>query len=209
MGQTRCVRRCAVPCVVVLLAAQAHGQTVWTGDPIEFVKPDGVDGTLEENQDELTESVRIARQSFLGIYNAAQENGFTDLSPADTEWAFGAAEDFADLDFQEWVEWAEFAPPDTVGKPAVVHLISDDIYVDIEFTSWSCCGAGGFSYIRATPGAACPPDVNGDGSLDIFDFVAFQQAFLAEDPIADCTGDEAFDVFDFVCFQGEFLDGCP
>ena len=54
----------------------------------------------------------------------------------------------------------------------------------------------------------CPADFNGDGSLDVLDFVAFQNAFVSADPSADCNGDGALDVLDFVCFQGQFVAGC-
>ncbi len=57
-----------------------------------------------------------------------------------------------DLTFYTWVTWAGNFPPGTVGQDAVVHLISEDIYIDIRFESWSCCGAGGFSYVRSTRG---------------------------------------------------------
>jgi len=37
-----------------------------------------------------------------------------------------------------------------IGQDAVLHLISDDIYLSIKFTGWG--GAGGsFSYDRSTP----------------------------------------------------------
>jgi hypothetical protein len=55
----------------------------------------------------------------------------------------------------------------------------------------------------------CPADFNGDGALNILDFVAFQAAFVAMDPGADCTGEGIFNVLDFVCFQGAFVEGCP
>jgi hypothetical protein len=45
--------------------------------------------------------------------------------------------------------------------PGVVHLISDDIYLDINFTSWTQGGdvnGGGFSYTRSTPGASPVPE---------------------------------------------------
>jgi hypothetical protein len=55
----------------------------------------------------------------------------------------------------------------------------------------------------------CYPDCNDDGVLDFFDFLCFQNAFLAGDPWADCDGDGVLDFFDFLCFQNEFLAGCP
>jgi len=49
---------------------------------------------------------------------------------------------------------------------------------------------------------------NGDGSLDILDFIAFQALFQQGDPAADCNNDTRFNVFDFTCFQGVFEAGC-
>jgi len=57
-------------------------------------------------------------------------------------------------------------------------------------------------------GDACPADVNGDGSLNVLDFVAFQLLWQAGDADADCNGDGAFNVLDFVCFQQLFVGGC-
>jgi len=54
----------------------------------------------------------------------------------------------------------------------------------------------------------CPADLNGDGDLDLLDFVAYQQAFTAGEPFADCNADGVLDVFDFVCFQKLFGSGC-
>lgn len=55
----------------------------------------------------------------------------------------------------------------------------------------------------------CPADFDGDGSLNLFDFLAFQSAFDAMDPRADIDGDGAFTVFDFLEFQNLFVAGCP
>jgi hypothetical protein len=56
---------------------------------------------------------------------------------------------------------------------------------------------------------ACRADMNDDGVLDFFDFLEFQELFLAGRPVADCDGDGALTFFDFLCFQNEFLAGCP
>jgi hypothetical protein len=55
---------------------------------------------------------------------------------------------------------------------------------------------------------ACLNDFNGDGAIDILDFVAFQQAFLALEPAADCNADVQWNILDFVCFQQLFQNGC-
>jgi len=52
---------------------------------------------------------------------------------------------------------------------------------------------------------ACGGDFNGDGALNILDFVAFQTAFQNQDLAADCNGDTLFNILDFVCFQADFL----
>jgi hypothetical protein len=60
---------------------------------------------------------------------------------------------------------------------------------------------------RACPG--CAADMNGDGVLNILDFVAFQQAFVSGDMAADCDGDGVLsNPLDFVCFKGAFGAGC-
>ncbi len=54
----------------------------------------------------------------------------------------------------------------------------------------------------------CAADMNGDCVLDVFDFLAFQNLFVARDPLADCDGDGGHDLFDFLCFQNRFAEGC-
>jgi hypothetical protein len=53
----------------------------------------------------------------------------------------------------------------------------------------------------------------GTGTLDIFDFLCFQNSFVAGMSYAcDCdtsTGPLVCDVFDFLCFQNAFVAGCP
>ena len=55
---------------------------------------------------------------------------------------------------------------------------------------------------------ACRADLDGDGSLTIFDFLAFQNLFDAGDPAADFDGDGSLTIFDFLAFQNEFDAGC-
>jgi hypothetical protein len=55
----------------------------------------------------------------------------------------------------------------------------------------------------------CRADLNGDGVLDFFDFLEFQDLFAAGDPRADFDGNGVLDFFDFLAFQNEFAAGCP
>jgi hypothetical protein len=57
--------------------------------------------------------------------------------------------------------------------------------------------------------STCRVDLTGDGSLDFFDFLEFQNLFAAGDLKADFTGDGLLDFFDFLAFQNEFAAGCP
>lgn len=56
--------------------------------------------------------------------------------------------------------------------------------------------------------SVCIADCDGSGTVDLLDFLCFQNAFMAGDPKADCTADGVIDIFDFLCFQGAFEDGC-
>jgi hypothetical protein len=57
-------------------------------------------------------------------------------------------------------------------------------------------------------GDSCWADCNGDGTLDLFDFLCFQNAFVAEEAYADCETNGVFDLFDFLCYINRFNDGC-
>src|ERR1017187_2106628 len=120
--------------------------TIWTGPHTTFTKADSADPTQAANQDRLTPDVWLTRGSQEGIYNAKTETGFShSFSPADTEWANGTTANYSSLTYTDWNTWAHGVnptPPSTVGVNAVLHLISDDIYLDIDFTSWSVSGGG-------------------------------------------------------------------
>ncbi|UYV13590.1 MAG: hypothetical protein NCW75_04725 [Phycisphaera sp.] len=55
----------------------------------------------------------------------------------------------------------------------------------------------------------CDPDLDGDGELNVFDFLAFINLFEVQDPLADFDGDGEFTVLDFLAFQNAFDTGCP
>ncbi|MCH7792775.1 MAG: hypothetical protein IID31_10925 [Planctomycetes bacterium] len=58
--------------------------------------------------------------------------------------------------------------------------------------------------------SVCYPDCDSNGTLDIFDFLCFQNSFVLGEPYAcDCDPDPACDIFDFLCFQNAFVAGCP
>ncbi len=144
---------------------------VWNGPSITFTKPDFADWTLAANQDRLTNDVWLTRRGTRSLFNAVLEE-FADntVSPLDTEWAFGptqpghpgpiTASNYASLTFAPFVQALEHLVGSNVVRygPGVLHLISNDIYLDIRFTSWTQETGGGFSYIRSTPGETPVPE---------------------------------------------------
>src|SRR5688572_18836365 len=109
------------------LASELQGAIVWDGPPITFTKASFADWTQAENQDRITPNVWLTRADTQGLFNIKIEPAYTpNLSPADTEWAFGTTADFSTLTYTNWVAWAGNNPPGTIGRDAVVHLITDD-----------------------------------------------------------------------------------
>ena len=149
--------RSAVFALMAVAAPSAPAATVWTGPPITYNQP-GTDPTLPANQDQITPNVWLTRGTNQGLFNAKTEAGFThSSSPADTAWANGTTASHACLTYTDWNTWAKIingGPPNTVGTNAVLHLISEDIYIDIKFTAWA--SGGGFAYQRSTPAGDLP-----------------------------------------------------
>lgn len=144
----------------LLTAMPSPAATVWNGPPMLFTKAPFADWSQPENQDRITPNVWITRGGSQGLFNVKTESFFTHtLSPADTGWATGQLADYATLTYTDWNSWSAHSPPSTVGQNVVVHLISDDIYLSLTFTTWGIgsIGGGAFSYTRSTPGAGPPP----------------------------------------------------
>ncbi len=139
--------------VLISGVSNLNAQTVWTGPVMTFTKENHADWTVAANQDRITDVVWITRADTMGIFNIASEVGYSkNLSPSDTEWAFGTTADIASLTFQSWQTAINSKPLDMVNNAMVLHLISEDIYIDIKFTAWSkgADDGGGYSYERST-----------------------------------------------------------
>ncbi len=103
---------------------------------------------------------------------------------ADTEWAFGTISDgVSSLTFTTWgvahTDETGGNPPSLVNQDMVLHLITDDIYIDIKFLSWSSGGSGGgFSYERSTDQNLSTNEFESSHSVKLFpnpsnDFIQF------------------------------------
>ena len=189
-----------------------------------FSKEAFADETDPANQDLLTESVALARGGVRGIYNAVSESAYINFtSPAGTLWAFphnnpGAtlsASNWESLTFDNWEaalgSSGTGGPPTTVDQDAVLHLVTDDIYLDIRFTEWGVASTGGgsFSYVRSALTASANPDFNNDGIVDGDDFMIWQRGFGTGTTLAegDADGNGAVDAADLTAWQNSYGAG--
>ncbi|MBB6430270.1 PEP-CTERM sorting domain-containing protein [Algisphaera agarilytica] len=139
--------------------------TVWSGLDFAFTKANGADHTDPANQDAITSQVELTRAATQGLFNIAAESGYKATSPAGTEWAFlqnnpGQSEqdlvstNWSLLNFADWTTalgGRGVLAGAILNGPGVLHLIDEDIYLDIQFTAWGLRGNGGFSYLRSVP----------------------------------------------------------
>ena len=211
------------------VGGNAVAQTVWTGFDHTFTKPLFGDPSAPENQDRISDNVWLTRGNNRGLFNIQKETGYSDLSPADTEWATDlivansgkeiAATNWANLAFDNWVEAYEGGqmqlPGNLTGRNAVLHLITDNIYLDIQFTDWSIA-AGSFSYERAV-GTIMPPDATGDynenGVVDAADYVLWRdtldQAVTPAGNGADGNMSGTVDAADYDFWRARFGNMVP
>ena len=158
-------------------------QTIWTGPDIVFFKEGLSDWTKPENQDCITNNVCLTRQNRQGLFNIIHENSDiggpkSGLEPSDTEWAFGTTDNYADLNYKVLGALTKDHSFIFNEGPMVLHLISEDIYIDIEFLDWATGneeGQGLFMYRRSTP------------TIDLANekFPATQQLVLFPNPTSD------------------------
>lgn len=87
-------------------------------------------------------------------------------------------------------------------------IVRFDVNQDGALDLVTTCNGGPSVSVHLNTCAGCPADHNGDGALNVLDFVDFQLDWQGQDPAADCDANGAFNVLDFVCFQQLFVEGC-
>ncbi len=118
--------------------------------PVTFSKENNADVSLEANQDRITDKVWITRGRQGEIYNIVTENAANGTSsPKGTKWAIGKKEDIPNLNFVTFKEALNNRLKEIVGKKLIMHLEEENLYYEVEFSSWtSSKDGGGFSYTR-------------------------------------------------------------
>jgi Secretion system C-terminal sorting domain len=116
---------------------------------VTFTKEDYADWTLEENQDRITDIVWITRQESNQLFNIfSEEEAEGDVSPMDTEWIMGSTYDIDPADYTNFKDAHGGSASSLPGETMSMHLITDDLYFDVLFHSWTSDSGGGFSYTR-------------------------------------------------------------
>ena len=112
--------------------------------------------------------------------------------------------DYDDLSGSGWVTLHSSTSPSLLGPVQVSFFFIEER---------SASQAATFAYddlrIEADVIAECFADCDCNVTLDLFDFLCFQNSFAAGDAYADCDGSGVLDFFDFLCFQNAFAVGCP
>ena len=118
------------------------------------------------------------------------------------------------LDGDTWVPLAggvggSAIPPSNFPSVFGLGLYEGNLVVGGNFTQVGPDGlaAAGLAMYTTCAGG-CAADINGDGVLNVLDFVAFQLAWQAQEAIADCDDNGTYDILDFVCYQQLFVAGC-
>lgn len=200
MAQPHCATRLGLLLLFALalsinLSAGAYAvPVVWTGPTLEFTKTGVNPGDVNDpaNQDRMTSNVWLTRASSQGMINIAKEasyDGSLHTSPADTLWATDlvpgngattiAATNWQQLTFTTWADAYEGPSSLLIGNitthNAVVHLVTDDIYLDLIFTGFN--SGGSFTYERST--GVAPPSTTGDynhnNAVDAGDYVVWRR----------------------------------
>ncbi|MCA9277931.1 MAG: hypothetical protein H6815_03995 [Phycisphaeraceae bacterium] len=76
-------------------------------------------------------------------------------------------------------------------------------------TVWQPGGTGAVAATIIEGVQICYPDCDGSGSLSIFDYICFGNAYASQNPYADCDGSGSFNIFDYICFGNQYGSGCP
>ena len=156
--------------IIILASNFVVAQTIWNGPTFAFSKADNANPTLEANQDRITPNVWLTRGNNGGqLYNAKTESDSSkSTSPDDTRWAFGTTSSLASLTFSTFRGTSK--PKNAVGQNMVMHLVTDDIYIDIKITSWTSGNnsGGGFSYERSTDQNSASIEVYDKPALSIY-----------------------------------------
>ena len=156
IGMARHLRYIAL---FVMAVALAHSQaaTFWTGPNVTWTKSGSTPKDII-----VAGKVELTRGGRDVLFNtAAGESSPGATSPKDCLFAFGTLANATSLTYasMESLRNSNLGAR-ILNKDMVVHLVNEDIYFSIRFSTWGSFGAGTVSYTRSTAAAAPPPTVS-------------------------------------------------
>ncbi|MFG0285119.1 MAG: GC-type dockerin domain-anchored protein [Phycisphaerales bacterium JB039] len=165
-------------------------------------------GERWELRQELTHE-NPARADRFGTYVALSGEmlvvgAVTDVTPVSR----GAAYLFRRYADGRWRQAAELFPIEPAVAFGVPIEIADRMVAIGAHDTWVAGRTRGAVDIFDLDCLRCEPDLDGDGELTFFDFLAFGNLFAASDLRADFDGSGELDLFDFLAFQTAFTAGC-
>jgi subtilisin-like proprotein convertase family protein len=96
-----------------------------------------------------------------------------------------------------------------LGGPAggdwTLHVVDTAAQDTGTLTAWSLIVA---APTTAACGPSCPVDINGDGTVNVSDFLAYLSLYAAGNSRADFNGDGQINVQDFLAFLAAYAHGC-
>lgn len=124
----------------------AQSQTIWDAGSFTFTK------TAAGQEDCITSQTCLTRVTVL--YNSVCQTvsgnqGCFYTGPCNTEWAQGVIADWNTLSYDNFYIANGCRPASGLPKDYVVHLITENIYLQVTFTQWQPGGLN-FSYTRTT-----------------------------------------------------------
>ncbi len=128
--------------------------TIWSKNDstLTFTKANHADWTQAANQDRISDNLWITRGDKSYIFNYADEvEADSDVSPNGTQWALGTTDNLDTLTFGTFGDLWNENVSEIANNDMVVYVESDNVYFDINFSSWTqgSSNGGGFSYTRA------------------------------------------------------------
>lgn len=123
---------------------------VWNTGSFQFVKISGGQKDCITAQTCLTRNT-VLFNSVVETFSGMQGCGY--LGPGNTEWAVGNIANWSTLTYQRLYLANSCSPPNMVYYPLVLHLIAENIYLQVQFNTWPGHVAN-FSYTRTTTASA-------------------------------------------------------
>ncbi|MBL6645177.1 MAG: HYR domain-containing protein [Flavobacteriales bacterium] len=146
---------------------------------VDFEKLDDTSGP--EATDFIGWDVALTRGNSGGLYNALTQNSYNQAGPDGTLWKLGAADSE-----NQWTSLYDAVDGsldnNLVGTTLTMVTLQSQRFFEVAFTSWSCCGDGGFAYTRTEvptasglftelePGTGCDGFVSETVSFEKMDY---------------------------------------